>query len=319
MSEVLPWVEKYRPVNLDDIIGNKPIIQNFKNIVEKGNVPHMLLVGRPGLGKTTGVTCLARAILGDKLSEAFLELNASDKRGIDIVRGNIVNFCQKKVTFEQGVEKQKIIFLDEFESMTLPAQQALRRIIEVHSKTTRFVLACNDASTVTDAIQSRCLVLQFSKVNQKEISGLLCRIADAEGLKYDKNAIKEISMAADGDVRSAINYLQRVYNTYKVVNLDNVTTIIDKPNHVTMSQLLKVVIEKKFENAKPIVDELINKGYYGLDVVRSLFKVIREYDMNDQLRLKYMSMMGNTEINLIQGGDEYLQILSLISKMILDA
>ena len=319
MSEILPWVEKYRPQNLDDVVGNKPIIQNFKNIVEKGNVPHMLLVGRPGIGKTTSVICLARAILGDKLSDAFLELNASDKRGIDIVRGNIVNFCQKKVTFEQGKEKQKIIFLDEFESMTLPAQQALRRIIEVHSKSTRFILACNDASTVTDAIQSRCLVLQFSKVNQKEISALLCRIAEAEGLKYDKPAIKEIGMSADGDVRSAINYLQRVHNTYKLVNLENVTTIIDKPNHVIMSQLLKTVIEKKFENAKPIIDELINKGYYGLDIVRSLFKVIREYEMNDQLRLKYMSIMGNTEINLIQGGDEYLQILSLVSKMILDA
>ncbi len=319
MSDILPWVEKYRPKKLDDVVGNKPIIQNFKNIVEKGNVPHMLLVGRPGIGKTTSIICLARAILGDKLSDAFLELNASDKRGIDIVRGNIVNFCQKKVTFEPGQEKQKIIFLDEFESMTLPAQQALRRIIEIHSKSTRFVLACNDASTVTDAIQSRCLVLQFTKVNQKEISALLCHIADLEGVKYDKSAIKEIALAADGDVRSAINYLQRVHNTFKLVNLENVTSIIDKPNHVVMSQLLKTVIEKKFENAKPIIDDLINKGYYGLDIVRSLFKVIREYDMNDQLRLKYMSMMGNTEINLIQGGDEYLQILSLVSKMILDS
>lgn len=312
-----PWVEKYRPRVLDDVIGNHGIVQNFKNIIEKGNIPHMLLVGRPGVGKTTMASCLARQCLGEQFREGFLEINASEQRGIDIVRNIVTIFCQKKVSFPEGDKKQKIIFMDEFDSMTTSAQQALRRIIENYSKTTRFVLACNDSSTILDAIQSRCSIYRFSKVNMNDTQKLLVDICNKEDLVYDNDAIKAIAIASDGDVRSAINCLQRVYNTYHDIRFDHTSAVIDKPSHLTIISLLKSILSNKFQDAKVIVDDLYNKGYYGLDVLRLLFHVVSEHEMNDILRMKFMGIIGEIEANLLQNTDEYLQLLSLISKLIL--
>ena len=164
----LPWVEKYRPILLEDIVGNEETINRLKVFGEDGNLPNLIICGPPGTGKTTSILCLARQLLGPSVyKEAVLELNASNDRGIEVVRNKIKMFAQKKVTLERG--RHKIIILDEADSMTDGAQQALRRIMEIYSSTTRFCLACNNSEKIIEPIQSRCAILRYSKLSDKQI------------------------------------------------------------------------------------------------------------------------------------------------------
>lgn len=163
----LPWVEKYRPRYLNEVVGNEESVDRLRVIARQGNLPNIIIAGPPGTGKTTSILCLAREMLGDAVKEAVLELNASDARGIDVVRSRIKDFAQKKVTLPPG--RHKLIILDEADSMTKGAQQALRRTMEIHSKTTRFALACNMSSKIIEPIQSRCAILRFTRLSDKEV------------------------------------------------------------------------------------------------------------------------------------------------------
>lgn len=155
----LPWIEKYRPEFLSDVVGNGEAVSRLSAIATVGNLPNIILAGPPGIGKTTSILCLAREMLGESYKNAVLELNASDARGIDIVRNKIKMFAQKKVTLPPG--KHKIIILDEADSMTAAAQQALRRTMEIYSATTRFALACNNSTKIIEPIQSRYRMRKF--------------------------------------------------------------------------------------------------------------------------------------------------------------
>ena len=212
---MIPWVEKYRPVKLDDIIGNSNIIKQLKCIVKNGNMPHMILVGRPGVSKTTSCVCLARELLGENFKQGFLELNASNERGINVVRSKIKDFCKKKLTLPEGVHK--IIFLDEVESMTLPAQQALRRIIELYAHNTRFCMACNSSSSIIEAIQSRCAIKKFLKIKDKCIFKRLAHICKLESIHFTDEGLNSIILNINGDMRKAIIILQTIATTYKKI------------------------------------------------------------------------------------------------------
>merc|ERR1719156_213383 len=177
------WLEKYRPILFDDVVGNKAAIQVLRAHASGGTFPHLLLSGPPGCGKTTVVHCLAREHLGEHYSEACIELNASDDRGIDVVREKIKGFAQQKVTLPEG--KFKGIILDEADSMTGAAQQAMRRTMELYSPTTRFALACNISSKIIDPIQSRCAILRFSRISEDEMVARLTRILEKESAPYD--------------------------------------------------------------------------------------------------------------------------------------
>lgn len=313
MADILPWVDKYRPKLLDDVVGNEQIVGHFKKIVNNGNIPHMLLVGKSGVGKTTSVICLAKTMLAEQFQDAFLELNASDDRGINTVRDTIVSFCQKKVTFNKN--RQKIIFLDEAESLTKQAQQALKRIIENYSTTTRFILACNDSSGFLDAIESRCTIYRFECIKNTELCTLLTKICMNEKINHTNEALLNICMASDSDARKAVNYLQRISLMYGEISLENVSEIIGKPNTVIITDLLKNTISKNFGYCKEVIDDLMMKGYYGLDILKMLFNVIKDYKMDEQQRFGFLGILGDTEVNLNQGADEYIQLLAMISKM----
>lgn len=315
MNSQLPWIEKYRPKTLDDIIGNQCANQQLKNIVSSGNIPHLLLSGVPGTGKTTSVICLAKVILGEKFHDAFMELNASDERGIDIIRNKITTFCKKKVTLSD--KAYKIIFLDEVDYMTPIAQQALRRIIELYTPTTRFIMACNSSSNIIEAIQSRCVLIRFSKIDNAAILGRLKKICELENLEYSDEGLEELIKISDGDMRRAINNLQSVSITYGNVTQENVIDVVNMPGSLITKDLMKKCIEKKFEDAQKIITNLISEGYDAQDIVHSLFYTIKDYEMDQKFKLYCMKYIGKIQINLAKGGDPMIQLLALIAKIIL--
>jgi replication factor C subunit 2/4 len=192
----VPWVEKYRPQFLSEIVGNSEAVDRLNAIAEIGNVPNIILAGPPGIGKTTSILCLGRQLLGAAYKDAVLELNASDARGIDVVRNKIKMFAQKKVTLPPG--KHKIIILDEADSMTGAAQQALRRTMEIYSQTTRFALACNNSTKIIEPIQSRCAVLRYTRLLDEELLSRLLEVCTAENVPYELGGLEAIIFTAEG-------------------------------------------------------------------------------------------------------------------------
>lgn len=193
----VPWVEKYRPKSLAQVVGNTETIKRLSVIAKNGNMPNLIVAGSPGIGKTSSITCLARDMLGGAFKQAVLELNASDDRGIDVVRNKIKMFAQKKVTLPKG--RHKIIILDEADSMTASAQQALRRTMELYSSSTRFALACNISSKIIEPIQSRCAILRFSKLNDMQVLKRVKEIMSREQITgYTKKGLEALIFTAQG-------------------------------------------------------------------------------------------------------------------------
>eukprot|EP00759_Apiculatamorpha_spiralis_P012138 PhF_6_TR19218/c0_g1_i2/m.28252/K10755/RFC2_4; replication factor C subunit 2/4 len=224
----LPWVEKYRPTRIHEVVGNEEVVSRLKVIARDGNMPNVLLSGPPGTGKTTSILCLARELLGDSFSDAVLELNASDERGLDVVRQKIKMFAQKKVTLPAG--RHKIVILDEADSMTSQAQQALRRTMEIHSNTTRFALACNTSSKIIEPIQSRCAIVRYTRLSNSEVMQRLLHVVKAENVTYTEDGLEALLFIAEGDLRNALNAMQATHTGFDLVNAENVFRVCDQPH-----------------------------------------------------------------------------------------
>jgi replication factor C subunit 2/4 len=313
--ENLPWIEKYRPVKLHDIIGNPIANKQFHKILETGNIPHMLLSGIPGTGKTTSVLCLANAMLGEHFNQAFMELNASDERGIDVIRNKISIFCKKKM--ELPNKAYKIIFLDEVDCMTSTAQHALRRMIELYTPSTRFIMACNSSSNIIEAIQSRCVLLRFGQIQKDAIMGRLKYICEKENLEYNVEALEYLILTANGDMRRAVNNLQSVYLSLGKITIENIRDAINLPDLILIEKLLEGCLANDLKKSEEMIRNLIGDGFSACDIIQVLFNIIKEKDIIDiSVKLKYMKYIGKTQMNLVNGGDPLIQLMALIAKMI---
>ncbi|KAL4759889.1 replication factor C subunit 4 [Aspergillus foveolatus] len=310
----LPWVEKYRPVFLDDVVGNTETVERLKIIAKDGNMPHVIISGMPGIGKTTSILCLARQLLGDSYKEAVLELNASDERGIDVVRNRIKGFAQKKVTLPPG--RHKIVILDEADSMTSGAQQALRRTMEIYSSTTRFAFACNQSNKIIEPLQSRCAILRYARLTDAQIVKRLKQVCDAEQVKYTEDGLAALVFSAEGDMRQALNNLQSTWSGFGLVSGDNVFRVVDSPHPIKVQAMIKACWEGKVDSALETLNELWDLGYSAHDIISTMFKVTKTIPtLSEHSKLEFIREIGFTHMRILDGVQSLLQLSGLIAKI----
>ena len=309
-----PWIEKYRPSKLSQIVGNKRIISNLQSISESGNLPNLILAGPPGTGKTTSVLALAHELLGENFKKAVIELNASDERGINVVRDKIKRFAQQKIPLPEG--RHKIIILDEADSMTSSAQGSMRVTISDYSNTTRFVLACNDSSKIIEAIQSRCTVLRFGKLSSDDIKERIKFVLNNENAKYDEKGLQAIIDTCNGDMRYALNNSQSCIVGFGEINEENVYKIVELPRPKEIEKIYNFCLNKMFVDAINKFSELFNDGYSCLEIISVFNRLIQENDkIDDKVRIILLKKISEYKMNLIDGLDSDLQMSGFISEI----
>ncbi|MCS7131625.1 MAG: replication factor C small subunit, partial [Hadesarchaea archaeon] len=266
------WVEKYRPKKLDEIVGQDEIVSRLKGFVEKKSLPHLLFAGPAGTGKTTAALCIARELFGDAWRQNFMELNASDERGIDTIRTKVKDYARTRPI---GDVPYKLILLDESDALTPDAQHALRRTMEMYTHTCRFILDCNYSSRIIEPIQSRCAIFRFRKLADKDIAQMLKRIAKAEKLVLADEAIKAIIYVSEGDMRRAINLLQAAAAIKKKVDERSIYEVAAMARPEDVREMLKLSLAGKFEEARgKLNDLLINQGLSGEDILEQIHREI---------------------------------------------
>lgn len=307
----LPWTEKYRPKKLDDIVGQDALVERFKAYVREKSLPHLLFAGPAGCGKTTAALCIARELFGDVRGN-FLELNASDERGIDVVRGKIKDFAR---TMPMGGDF-KIIFLDEADALTPDAQNALRRTMETYSRTCRFILSCNYSSKIIEPLQSRCSMFRFRRVPSEAIKKRLEQILKAEGVDFTDEGLYAILYVSEGDTRHAINILQSAAAVGKV-DEDNVYSIAAKARPQDIRSLLEIALQGKFLDARNMIDRLmLSYGMSGEDILLQMNREVMNLEEEDRLKIKIIDLVGETNFALVEGANERIQIEALLARIV---
>jgi len=308
-----PWVEKYRPRKFEDIVGNDEAVSRLEVFSRQGNVPNIIIAGPPGVGKTTTILCLAKIMLGDAFKTGVLELNASNERGIDVVRNKIKMFAQQKVTLPPGM--QKIIILDEADSMTDGAQQALRRTMEIYSKPTRFALACNTSDKIIEPIQSRCAMIRYSKLTDAQILGKMIEICEKEKVSFTEDGLEAIVFTSQGDMRQGLNNLQSTWQGFGHVNSENVFKVCDEPHPILIKDMLDYCLKSDIDEAYKIMHHLWGLGYSSEDIITNIFRVCKNQEMAEFIKLEFIKEIGFTHMRIVQGVQSLLQLSALLARL----
>lgn len=307
------WTEKYRPKVFNEIIGQEEIVRTVKAMVESGNIPHMLFAGPAGVGKTTLALVVARTLYGKNWKDNTLELNASDERGIDVIRHKVKDFARTKPI---GGAPFKLVILDEADALTSEAQQALRRIMENFSSTCRFILICNYSSKIIDPIQSRTAVFRFRLLPKESVLERLKFIARNEGLKIEDRAIEAIFEISEGDMRRAINILQACAAVSKEITEDLVYTVSSVAKPEELKEILSKALAGDFLKAREMLaDVMLKYGLSGEDIIRQIQRVVIKLDVDDEIKVKMIDQIGEIEYRLTQGSDPFIQLDSLLAQL----
>jgi len=313
------WTEKYRPSTFDEVRGQKDIVNRIRTFVEQKNMPHLLFSGPAGVGKTTLSLVIARQLFTENWKNNFLELNASDERGIDIVRVKVKDFARTRAI---GDVPFKIIYLDECDALTKEAQQALRRTMENYTKTCRFILSCNYSSKIIDPIQSRCAVFKFKLLPKPEIEKLITERLLGENKEFTIDspldeiidALYEISNG--GDMRRVMNILQACTSIAenKKITADLIYSMgsVAKPEEI--KDILNTAINQDFDGARrKLLNCMLENGLSGIDIIKQISKAVWDLDIENRAKVKLMDKCGDIEFRLVEGSDEFIQLEALLA------
>jgi len=309
------WTEKYRPEDFSDVKGQKEVVKRVKSFVEQKNMPHLLFSGPAGVGKTSLSLVVAKKLFGEEWHTNFLELNASDERGIDVIRVKVKDFARTRAI---GDVPFKIIYLDECDALTKEAQQALRRTMENYTQTTRFILSCNYSSKIIDPIQSRCAIFKFKPIESDELNNLIDKIAKKEKLKIDEKAKQALIEISGGDCRRLENVLQSSASIDKHITEDLLYSLASIARPKEVDEVLKLALDNKFKESRDkLLDVMLNYGLSGLDIIKQIQKELINLDIDNRKKMGLIAECGEAEFRMTEGSDEFLQLESFLAKVVL--
>lgn len=313
----IPWVEKYRPKNSDEILLDYFIKEKINKILENKSIPNMIITGEPGTGKTSTIICLAKQIYNNNnYCDHVLELNASDDRGLSIINNTILPFCKKKTL------ENKLIILDEADSITNKAQNLLSNIIAEYRKNTRFVFICNDCSQIIESIQSNCMIIKYARISRENLFNKIKNICDIEKINYTIDGIEALLFSSDYDIRQAINNLECIHYSINKLTSESIYLLIEQPKPIYIQNILSNCINDNFNIAIKIVVELYNKGYTPNDILLTFMKCLMENHFNENklnknIILKIYEIISLSYIRINGGIDTLGQLCGCIAKIYL--
>ena len=309
------WIEKYRPSRLADIVGQDEIVERLSSYVKNRNLPHLLFTGSAGVGKTTAAVTLAREFFKDSWQMNFREMNASDERGIDVVRNQIKQFAR---TTPLGDATFKILFLDEADALTTDAQAALRRTMETYARTCRFILSCNYSSKIIDPIQSRCAIYRFKPLGAEAVKEEVRRIAGREGLIITPEAMDAIVYIAQGDMRKAINALQGGAIIGATIDDRMIYAITSTARPDEIDELLGLSLSGDFDAAESLLHDLLHeRGIAPNELINQCYRALVRRDMDRNLKVQLIDHIGETDFRLSEGANSDIQLEALIARFVL--
>lgn len=309
------WTEKYRPKEFSEIVGQDEIVKRIQSLTESLSIPHLLFAGPAGTGKSTLALIVVKKLFEKNWKENYLELNASDERGIQIVRDKVKNFARTKSI---GDVPFKVIFLDEADALTPEAQQALRRTMENYSKTCRFILSCNYSSKIIDPIQSRCAIFRFKLLEKKDIDTRMQAISQIENLTIDPEAVEVLYEGSEGDCRRAINILQSTASISPNITSELVSTIISNAKPKDIKIVLDYAVAGDFPKAREkLLDVMLKESISGQDVIKAIQKEIWNLPVEPTIKVKLTEKTGEAEFRIVEGSDPFIQLQALLASFVL--
>jgi replication factor C subunit 2/4 len=307
------WVEKYRPDNLDEISAQSTVVESLKNALITKNIPHLIFFGPSGCGKTSTILALSKELFGENYKDRIIELNASDERGINVIREKIKTYAKQAVKEVDGVPPWKIIILDEADTMTSDSQFALRRIIEQYSKITRFCIICNYHNKIIDPIVSRCAMFRFKPIASDHIIKKLRYICVNENFNCSDILINKIVEICRGDLRKAINMMQKCYNSYgdkiNIELLDEMSGVI--PNNKFIL-LMDNIVKKNTTEVDRMVTDIFLEGYSLVNQITTFHNYIISMNISSEKKSNIVCKIAEIDQNLIKGCDELIQCMKLV-------